>query len=204
MKAPKIELINIATLTADPQNVRKHDARNLTAIKNSLSRFGQQKPIVVNEEGVVIAGNGQLAAAQELGWTQIAVIKTKLSGAEATAYAIADNRTAEFARWDDDALLQSLQNLDAELQGFAGFTADEMAAMAFSEDIESEEDRPRHDPDKYEARVLKQIVLIFGLEQYERVFDALAEYAEQHGLTDNSEVVVHLLEKNGHAVSTRQ
>lgn len=203
MSKPQIETVAIASLVHDPANARKHDARNLRAISESLQRFGQQKPIVVGAGNVVIAGNGQLAAAQSLGWTEIAIIRTNLTGAEATAYAIADNRTAEFASWDDAVLLQSLQELDADMQAAAGFTADEIASMEFTETVEPEEDKPRHDPDKYEARVLKQIVLIYGLEQYERVFDALAEYAEKHGLSDNSEVMVHLLEKNGHAVSTR-
>jgi ParB-like chromosome segregation protein Spo0J len=47
--------------------------------------------------GVVIAGNGTLAAAVELGWKDIDVVETKLKGQEAVAFAIADNRTAELA-----------------------------------------------------------------------------------------------------------
>lgn len=203
MSKPQIETVAIASLVHDPANARKHDARNLRAISESLQRFGQQKPIVVGAGNVVIAGNGQLAAAQSLGWTEIAIIRTSLTGAEATAYAIADNRSAEFGSWDDAILLQSLQELDADMQSAAGFTADELAGMMFRETVAPVHDQPMHDTQKYEASVLKQIVLIYGLEQYGRVFDALAEYADKHGLSDNSEVVVHLLETNGHAVSTR-
>jgi hypothetical protein len=198
-----IERVDIDSIQPDPANSRLHGERNLAQIKASLERFGQQKPIVVDARNIVIAGNGQLAAAKALGWTQIDIVRTQLTGTEAAAYAIADNRASEFAQWDDAALLATLEQLDEGLQGIAGFTTDEIASMAFTEMVEPEDDKPRHDPDKYEARVLKQIVLIYGLEQYERVFDALAEYAEKHGLSDNSEVVVHLLEKNGHAVSTR-
>jgi len=198
-----IERVDIDSIQPDPENSRLHGERNLAQIKASLERFGQQKPIVVDARNIVIAGNGQLAAAKALGWSEIDIVRTQLTGTEAAAYAIADNRASEFAQWDDAALLATLEQLDEGLQGIAGFTTDEIASMAFTEMVEPEDDRPRHDPDKYEARVLKQIVLIYGLEQYERVFDALAEYAEKHGLSDNSEVVVHLLEKNGHAVSTR-
>jgi hypothetical protein len=198
-----IERVDIDSIQPDPENSRLHGERNLAQIKASLERFGQQKPIVVDARNIVIAGNGQLAAAKALGWSEIDIVRTQLTGTEAAAYAIADNRASEFAQWDDAALLATLEQLDEGLQGIAGFTTDEIASMAFTEMVEPEDDKPRHDPDKYEARVLKQIVLIYGLEQYERVFDALAEYAEKHGLSDNSEVVVHLLEKNGHAVSTR-
>ena len=97
----KIETTNIAELSLDPSNVRKHSRRNLDAIKASLRKFGQQKPIVVDAKGIVLAGNGTLAAAQELGWTEIQIVRTELAGVEATAFAIADNRTAELAEWED-------------------------------------------------------------------------------------------------------
>ena len=64
----KTETANLSDLAIDPANVRKHDDRNLAAIKSSLSRFGQQKPIVIRPDGSVVAGNGTLAAAQSLGW----------------------------------------------------------------------------------------------------------------------------------------
>lgn len=203
MSSPQIERVAIESLKHDPANARKHDARNLKAITESLQRFGQQKPIVVGAGDIVIAGNGQLAAATELGWTHINIVRTTLTGAEATAYAIADNRTAEFASWDDAVLLQSLQELDADMQAAAGFTADEIASMVFTDTVGPADDKFTHQLEKYEARVLKNIVLIYSFEQYERVYDAMAEYADKHGLSDNSEVVAHLLEANGHAVALR-
>lgn len=57
-----IERVPIATLHHDPANVRRHPEKNLDAIKASLARFGQQKPIVVSSDNVVVAGNGTLAA----------------------------------------------------------------------------------------------------------------------------------------------
>ena len=59
-----VEPASVDSLSADPANVRTHDKRNIDAIKASLRRFGQQKPIVVDGDGVVVAGNGTLAAAQ--------------------------------------------------------------------------------------------------------------------------------------------
>ena len=106
--------MKVDELLNDPANVRKHDKRNIDAIKASLQRFGQQKPIVIDSKGIVVAGNGTLSAAKELGWKDISVVETKLEGVDATAYAVADNRTAELAVWDEDALAQTLASLQVD------------------------------------------------------------------------------------------
>jgi len=128
----KTETVEIDTLVYDPANVRQHNEKNIEAIKASLSRFGQQKPIVVDADGVVRAGNGTLIAAKSLGWSSIQVVRTELRGAEATAYAIADNRTAELAEWDDEALAQQLAMLRIESDALAlatGFDAREIERL---------------------------------------------------------------------------
>src|SRR5262249_46324156 len=61
-----VKRVPIDSVHPDPANVRLHDERNLEAIKSSLARFGQQKPIVVDRQGVVRAGNGTHAAAKAL------------------------------------------------------------------------------------------------------------------------------------------
>lgn len=147
----KVERVLIEELTADPANVRKHNAKNLKAIEASLRRFGQQKPIVVDGDGIVRAGNGTLAAAQQLGWKQIDVVRTQLKGAEATAYAIADNRTAELAEWDEEALAQQLAAIqieDEELAESSGFDVGEIEKMALAEKevVEDEVPKPPAEP----------------------------------------------------------
>lgn len=126
--------LKIADLSLDPSNVRKHDRKNLDAIKASLRKFGQQKPIVVDAKGIVIAGNGTMTAAQELGWTEIAVVRTELAGVEATAFAIADNRSAELAEWEDSLadVLKALAKADVDLAEL-GF--DENALSKISSDL---------------------------------------------------------------------
>ena len=144
--------IPCAELHNDPANVRKHGEQNLAAIKASLARFGQQKPIVVNQDGVVIAGNGTLMAARALGWQTIKAVRTNLAGSEATAFAIADNRTAELAEWDDAALQQQLAAIaidDEELLAATGFDEKEIAKLAAANAPEVTEDdvpEPPADP----------------------------------------------------------
>jgi site-specific DNA-methyltransferase (adenine-specific) len=118
-----IETVSIDSLSADPANARKHGQRNLDTIAASLRRFGQQKPIVVDSHGVVRAGNGQLAAAKLLGWTEIRVVRSDLPPTELTAFAIADNRTGELAEWDTEVLAGLLSDSDL---GDVGFTDEEM------------------------------------------------------------------------------
>lgn len=126
----------ISSLTPDPRNARKHDPRNIQAIADSLSRFGQRKPIVV-ADGIVIAGNGTLEAAKSLGWTHIETVDASdLSVSDRRAYAIADNRTAELAEWDDAALAEQLNDLAADgvdLDSLA-FDEREMDALAATEE----------------------------------------------------------------------
>ena len=140
----KLTTTKIAELSLDPSNVRKHSRRNLDAIKASLRKFGQQKPIVVDAKGIVLAGNGTLTAAQELGWTEIQIVRTELAGVQATAFAIADNRTAELAEWEEDklnAVLKSLQDEGFELVdvGFEPITEETTAAPESSaEEIDTD------------------------------------------------------------------
>ena len=130
--ALKVETVPLSSLEQDSRNARRHPERNLESIKKSLQRFGQQKPIVVDADGVIVAGNGTYAAAKALGWKSIDVVRTKLRGAEARAFAIADNRTGELAEWDAAELKAQLDDLTAE--GFdvaadLAFTDAEIAAL---------------------------------------------------------------------------
>ena len=109
----QIEQLKITELTNDPNNARKHSDKNLKAIAGSLTQFGQRKPIVI-KGSVVIAGNGTLEAAKNLGWTEIAVVRVpdSWSDDQVKAFALADNRSAELAQWDDGILGSQLLALD--------------------------------------------------------------------------------------------
>ena len=111
----QVEVRRISDLTADPDNARTHDKKNLDAIASSLEKFGQRKPIVVMPVGTILAGNGTWAAAKQLGWTEIMVSVTPADWdyATAKAYALADNRTAELAEWDTSVLASQLIELDS-------------------------------------------------------------------------------------------
>jgi len=124
--------VPIESLTLDPANARAHGERNLKAIESSLARFGQRAPLVVQRDGMVVrAGNGRLEAAKALGWSHIAALVVDESSIDATAFSIADNRTAELAEWDKTTLAALLADLDQNdfNIGELGFNENELVAM---------------------------------------------------------------------------
>lgn len=112
----KIETLLIKDLTPDPENARQHDDKNLKAIQGSLKEFGQRKPIVITEAGVIVAGNGTVEAAKRLGWAEIDAVKVPSDWTpnQIKAFALADNRTAELATWNMEVLDEQLWELEQE------------------------------------------------------------------------------------------
>lgn len=170
----EIKTVPIDSLTPDPENARLHPERNMDAIRQSLALYGQLKPLVVREEGmIVVAGNGTLQAAKDLGWKEIAISIIPLSHVEAVGYGLADNRTSELARWNGEVLAR-LSKYIAEQEAVAvGWSSDELEVLRTAADqwvppaIEEGDSHPVSPP----TRVLK-----FTQEQYEildRVIDSL-------------------------------
>ena len=109
----KLKTMKVAELVKalDPKNARKHDEKNLKAIAASLKQFDQYKNIVW-WQGKVLCGNGTVEAAKSIGRDELEVHDVShLSEQDAMALALADNRTAELAVWDDDVLGEQLQTL---------------------------------------------------------------------------------------------
>ncbi len=127
MSASNIVSRRISDLIPDPKNARIHNAKNLDAITASLSQFGQQKPIVVDSNGVIVAGNGTWEAARDLGWVNIDTVLFTGTSEQATAYAIADNRASELGEWDVQRLLDTLGSIDDDLRAYVGWDDDDLA-----------------------------------------------------------------------------
>lgn len=118
----KLENLQITQLKLDPNNARTHDNTNIEAIAGSLTQFGQRKPIVISQDNTVVAGNGTVTAAKTLGWEDIQAVRVPADwdADRIKAFALADNRTAELATWDQQVMASQL----LELQD-AGFDIEE-------------------------------------------------------------------------------
>lgn len=135
--ALRVVCVPVDSLHTDPSNARRHGEASIDAIAASLQRFGQQKPIVIDAAGVVIAGNGTLEAARRLGWKTVSAVRSGLGGVERVAYSIADNHTAELSEWDRPTLLKLLGAMDS-LDG-VGFSAADVQAMLEAEAGQAQE-----------------------------------------------------------------
>jgi DNA modification methylase len=147
---------DVASLTEDPKNARNHGEENLAAIEASLRAHGQRKPIVV-KDGVVLAGNGTLRAARELGWKTLACVEYEGPEALARAYAIADNRSAEQATWDPELLALALRDADAagllDATSFGRVAADEALGALLAKDgpLDGDDPGPEDPPEEAES-----------------------------------------------------
>lgn len=156
-----IKSIKVTDLTLDPRNSRKHPEENLSALTASLKEFGQRKPIVIDSAGVVIAGNGTLQAAMSMGWKSIEAVEVPADwdSKKISAFALADNRTAELAQWDARQLLDTLE----ELNDF------DMASLGF-EQWARPEDTKSTGGEQVESKGLGNPII-----SYEIIFDDLAQ-----------------------------
>ncbi|WP_084518581.1 DNA methyltransferase [Bradyrhizobium sp. th.b2] len=126
---PLNELVPIGALRPHPRNARTHSKKQIALIRQSIEKFGQIKPVIVDDKSTILAGHGFVEAAQLVGLTHVAIIRFgHLSDAQKRAYLIADNRIAEQAGWDREMLAIELgelvdllpaEDLEVTLTGFA-------------------------------------------------------------------------------------
>jgi DNA modification methylase len=130
--ADKVERWSIDKLTPYARNSRTHSDEQISQLAASIKEWGWTTPVLVDEEGSIIAGHGRTLAAQRLKMTEVPVMVAKgWSDAKKRAYVIADNKLAMNAGWDEQMLaleFSELQGMDFDLD-LTGFTSDEIAAL---------------------------------------------------------------------------
>lgn len=146
------EMVAIGKLHLNPANPRFNDEA-VPHVLASIERFGWQQPIVAKRSGEVIAGNTRLKAAQKMDFDEVPVVWFDGTDLDATAFAIADNKTSEFAIWDEPALASLLQHLQAEDSldgvGFSDVDVEELlASLVPDEDIVLDDPGPGEPPEK--------------------------------------------------------
>ncbi|HEV7737840.1 MAG TPA: DNA methyltransferase [Chlamydiales bacterium] len=101
-------------MTPDTRNARTHSKRQVSQIVSSIQQFGYTNPLLIDENGVIIAGHGRLLAAKSLGMTEIATIELRhLNDVQKRTLRLADNKIALNAGWDTDQLKIELGQLAA-------------------------------------------------------------------------------------------
>lgn len=130
-------------------NPRANDGA-VGAVAESIREFGFQQPIVVDRDGVIIAGHTRYKAAKKLGLTEVPVVVAgNLTDEQVRAYRLADNKTGELAEWDFSALEEELAGIGELDMSLFGFEPKEIKAP---EEI-TEDDYEEEPPEVPKARV---------------------------------------------------
>lgn len=128
----QIEYIETEKLVPYARNSRTHSDEQVQQIMGSIKEFGFTNPILVDADGLIIAGHGRTMAAQCMGIKEVPCLRLgHLTDAQKRAYVIADNKLALNAGWDDEMLrleLADLQDADFDLS-LTGFDDDELNAL---------------------------------------------------------------------------
>jgi len=129
---PEIEHLEIDSLIPYARNSRTHSDAQVAQIAASIKEFGFTNPVLIDEEGGIIAGHGRVMAARKLKLAEVPCIRlSHLTDTQKRAYVIADNKLALNAGWDNEMLqveFADLKELDFDLD-LTGFTADEIDAL---------------------------------------------------------------------------
>lgn len=137
--ADKVEKWAIDKLIPYARNSRTHSDEQVAQIAASIKEWGWTTPVLVDEQGGIIAGHGRTLAAQKLNIKEVPVmVATGWSDAKKRAYIIADNKLALNAGWDEQMLaleLTELQDLGFDLK-LTGFNKDELNEI-FADEIDS-------------------------------------------------------------------
>jgi ParB family chromosome partitioning protein len=141
-KNRRVEIRSIDSLKVYEKNARTHSEAQIGQIMASMSEFGWTNPVLISPKMGVIAGHARLEAARRLGMTDIPCITLDgLTDSQRRAYAIADNKLALNAGWDEKLLREEL--LDLKTMEFdmdlLGFDPEEMADITLGRDINQPE-----------------------------------------------------------------
>ena len=138
--AQSVEMRSVDDLFPYANNSRTHSQQQIDQIAASINEWGWTIPILVDENGMIIAGHGRIMAAQKLGIKEVpTMVAEGWTEAQKKAYVIADNKLALNADWDYELLeaeLKGLDELDFNID-LIGFDVDELQELAI-EDIEGE------------------------------------------------------------------
>ena len=112
MNKLKIEYVDVDTLIPYVNNAKVHSDEQVTQIAASIKEFGFNNPVLIDDDGGIIAGHGRVMASKKLGLKQVPTVKlSHLTDLQRKAYILADNKLAENATWDDDLLKLEIETL---------------------------------------------------------------------------------------------
>jgi len=196
--ADKVEKWKIEKLIPYARNARTHSDEQVGQIAASIKEWGWTTPVLVDEQGGIIAGHGRTLAAQKLGMTEVPVMVAKgWSDAKKRAYVLADNKLALNAGWDNEMLALELGELgdlgfDLDLTGFsAGFIAELTQGQVPELGL-----LPDEKLENFLNGDTKILRLAYDEQEFESIINALKQLQEKTGVNDFSSIILDLVIKS--------
>lgn len=141
----EIEHVKVADLRGYERNARTHPKKQIKQIVDSINEFGFTNPLLIDGEGMIIAGHGRLVAARQIGLEEVPCIRLgHLDENQVRALVLADNRIAEGSGWDQKLLKAELSDLiDAGMKvELTGFDPEDFFRDDEKADLEQPHDLP--------------------------------------------------------------
>jgi len=197
--------VAVDTLKPYPKNPRKGDVK---LIAESLTEYGQYKPIVVNSvNNEILVGNHTYAAAKSLGWKEIDVTYIEADPETAAKIVLIDNRTSDLSGYDNNALLELLERLDnLEHTGYGDDEFDDVLAKIEEEKTPSVKEAIKTNSldeiagqieglaERYKAVDTKVFMVELENHVYIWTIEQLGKQRLKSGAQSNSDALVKLLE----------
>lgn len=142
VKQPEIVIKQLDEISPYEKNPRRNDEA-VRYVAASIKKFGFKQPIVIDKDGIIVAGHTRYKAAKKLNLKAVpCIVADDLTDEQIKAYRLADNKVAEKADWDYDLLGEELQDLGDFGMAEFGFEEEEQP----EEELEAEEDGYDEEP----------------------------------------------------------
>lgn len=206
---------NVADLNEYHNNPRKG---NVDLIAESLSKYGQYKPITVNKNtGEILAGNHTFRAAKQLGWKHIDIVYVDVDDVTAAKIVAIDNRASDTGEYDNKALLDLLDQLpDLEGSGYNFDEYDDLKAQIQETDLPNlsavRDYMPKLDvgetgqsghrfttsladyAERYMSKTTRMLMCDYQNDTYIWLIEKMTAYREANNIPSNAEAILRLLE----------
>jgi len=201
----EIQEIDINEIKPYKNNPREIPMESVQKVMNSIKEFGNNQPIVVDNDNVIVVGHTRWKALKQLGKKKAYIVKKEFSKNDAMAYRIMDNRSGEESKWENKLLaeeLNMLKNEEFDLD-FTGFNLTELENLSNDKDLEFKANDNIDTsidvdyPADMEVSHVKMVQLFLNTET-EKNFRLWVSELQKDLATDNLTDTVYQVIKNAH------
>lgn len=172
----KVVEMKLSDLQPYENNPRKND-NAVPYVMESIKRYGFRNPIIIDKDGVIVAGHTRYLASIELGLDTVpCIIADDLTEEQIKEFRLVDNKTSEFADWDFDMLAEELQELDFDAEAFE-------FEIPYMDEYEPIDDEALGGKDKTEHYIkFDSTCILLTQEEYEELSRRLEVYLSENGV----------------------